>query len=70
MTSDLNVQALCRSAFPPATTEMPSRDLWPLVVDRMSAPVRLSWLDIGVAAVVAIALSRFPEWLLPLAFHL
>jgi hypothetical protein len=70
MTDDLSVQSLWRSAFPPATTQMPSRDLWPLVVDRISAPVRLSWLDISVAAGVAIALFRFPEWLLLLAFHL
>jgi hypothetical protein len=70
MTDDRSVQSLLRSALPPATTQMPSRDLWPLLVNRITAPVQWSWLDIGVAAVVAILLFRFPEWLLPLAFHL
>lgn len=70
MTDDRSVQSLLRSALPPPTTQMPSRDLWPLVVNRISAPVQWSWLDISLAVVVAIALFRFPEWLLPLAFHL
>ena len=69
MTDDRSVQSLLRSALPPATTQMPSRDLWPLVVNRISAPVRWSWLDISLAAVVAMALFKFPECLLPLAFH-
>jgi hypothetical protein len=70
MTDDHDVQSLLRSALPPSTTQVPSRDLWPLVVNRLSAPVRWSWLDFGVAAVVAISLFRFPEWLVLLAFHL
>jgi hypothetical protein len=70
MTDELSAQSLWRSAFPPATTQMPSRDVWPLVVDRISAPVQWSWLDISLAAVVAIALFKFPEYLLLLAFHL
>jgi hypothetical protein len=70
MTGEHSVPSLWRSVFPPATTQMPSRDLWPLVVNRISAPVQWSWLDFGVAAVVVIALFKFPEWLVVLAFHL
>jgi hypothetical protein len=70
MTENQSVQSLLRAALPPATRELPSRDLWPLVVDSISARVRWSWLDVGVAAIVAIALVRSPEWLVPLAFHL
>ena len=70
MTDDRGVESLLRSALRPPPTQIPSRDLWPDVVGRISAPVRVSWLDLGLALAVAIALFTFPEWLLPLAFHL
>lgn len=70
MTDELSAQSLWRSAFPPPAHQLPSRDLWPLLVHRISAPVQWSWFDIGVAAVVVIALFKFPEWLVVLAFHL
>jgi hypothetical protein len=48
----------------------PSRDLWPLIVQRGRKPGRWSWLDLAVAVVVLILLSMRPEWLWLLAYHL
>jgi hypothetical protein len=70
MTDDERLERLLRSAFPQVPTQGPSRDLWPLVVRRSRAPVAGSWLDVGVAAVVAIMLLIFPQWLWLLAYHL
>jgi hypothetical protein len=71
MTEDLRLESLIRSALPPASATMPSRDLWPSVADRIAAPVvRWSWFDTGLAVGVTIALFLFPQTLLPLAFHL
>ena len=43
-----------RSAVSPIDgIEGPSRDLWPLIVNRLQSPVRLSWIDVGLAASVA-----------------
>ena len=70
MTDDDRLQHLLRSAFPPTADQEPSRDLWPLVVNQIHAPVRRSWFDISLAAVIAILLMMFPEWLLLLAYHL
>ena len=70
MTDDDRLQHLLRSAFPPTADQEPSRDLWPLVVNQIHAPVRRSWFDISLAAIIAIMLMMFPEWLLLLAYHL
>lgn len=70
MTDDDRLQDLLRSAFPRIADQGPSRDLWPLVVNQIHAPVRRSWSDISLAAVIAILLMMFPEWLLLLAYHL
>ena len=72
MTDHDHLEHLLRSALRPALAPAPepSRDLWPLVVDRIQAPPRWSWVDLGLAAVVTLALLMFPEWLLPLAYHL
>ena len=70
MTDDDRLQHLLSSALPPVAGQGPSRDLWPLVVNRILAPVRPSWFDISLAAFVAILLMVFPEWLLLLAYHL
>jgi len=70
MTDDDRLQHLLRSVFPRVADREPSRDLWPLVVNRIHAPARRSWLDISLVAVIAILLMMFPEWLLPLAYHL
>jgi len=70
MTEDDRIALLLRSALPPIDGVTPSRDLWPLVADRIATPVRGSWIDLGLAAGVAAALITFPQWLLPLALHL
>jgi hypothetical protein len=68
--TDERLQHLLQSAFPPAAGEGPSRDLWPLVVDRVQAPSAWSWLDVSLAAIVAILLVMFPKGLLLLTYHL
>jgi hypothetical protein len=70
MTDDDLLRHLLRSALPPRAALGPSRDLWPLVVNRIEAPAEWSWLDIGLAAIVALVLVMFPQWLLLLAYHL
>ncbi len=70
MTEDDRLQRLLRSALPQAGDLGPSRDLWPLVAKQLQAPLKPSWFDIGMAAVVLILLIMFPECLLVLAYHL
>jgi hypothetical protein len=72
--SDDRLKTLLRSAFPPPAGQKPSRDIWPLIVDRIEAPAERSWIDVCVAAGVVvgniIALVLFPRALLLLAYHL
>jgi hypothetical protein len=68
--TDERLEQLLRAALPPASAEGPSRNLWPLIADRIEAPVAWSWLDMGVALVSAIALIMFPKGLLLLVYHL
>jgi len=70
MTHDEPLERLLRSAHPPVPPLKPTRDLWPLIVNRSDASVRWSWLDMSVAAAVAIVLLMFPNWLWLLAYHL
>ena len=70
MIDDRRLQHLLRAAVRPVADGEPSRDLWPLVVSRVQAPMRRSWLDVSLAAAVAVVLLIFPEWLLVLAYHL
>lgn len=70
MSDDERLRQLLGSAFPRIAEPDPSRDLWPAVANRIHAPARPSWLDISLAAAIAILLLMFPEWLLLLAYHL
>jgi hypothetical protein len=70
MTGDDPLRQMLRSALPPPSAREPSRDLWALVVNRIEAPAGWSWLDISLAAIVALVLVMFPQWLLLLAYHL
>jgi hypothetical protein len=70
MTDDDRLRRLLRSAFPPTVSQEPSRDLWPSIVRQIRAPTRRSWWDIGLAAVIAILLLMFPDWLRLLAYQL
>jgi hypothetical protein len=70
MIDEDRLQHLLHSALPRIAEHEPSCDLWPSVVNRMRAPMRRSWLDTSLLAVIAMLLIKFPEWLLPLAYHL
>jgi hypothetical protein len=61
---------LVRAALPPLGDVEPGRDLWPRVVERLDARATMSWVDLSLVAIVAIALLLFPEGLLMLAYHL
>lgn len=69
MTDDTRILALLRSAVPPVVTAEPPRDMWPRIVKRSRDTARWSWLDVGLAAAVAIALLMRPDLLILLAYH-
>ena len=69
MTDDELIRLL-KAAVPPTLGRRPSRDLWPLVVDRVRGPVGGYWFDIGLAAGLILALLLFPEYVPLLAYHL
>jgi hypothetical protein len=69
MTEDARLLAVVRSAIPPVVTAGPSRDLWPLVLKRSQERPTWSWLDVGLAAGVAIVSPIWPDVLLLLAYH-
>jgi hypothetical protein len=69
MTDDELIRLL-KAAVPPTSDQRPSRDLWPLVVDRVQAPAGGHWIDLGLAAGVILALLLFPEYVALLAYHL
>jgi hypothetical protein len=68
--TDEKLIRLLKAAVPPTRERRPSRDLWPLAIDRVRGPVRGYWLDIGLAAGVILALLLFPEYVPLLACHL
>jgi hypothetical protein len=70
MNDDERLEHLLRAALRRANAPGPSRDLWPSIVSRSQAPVAVSWLDVGLAAVAAIVLLMRPGWLWFLAYHL
>jgi hypothetical protein len=70
MMDDNELMSVVRSAFPPAADAGPWRDLWPRVVDRVQSRPEADWIDLALAAVVAVLLVIFPEWLSVLAYHL
>ena len=70
MTDDERLETLLRAALARTTTRGPSRDLWPVIVARSRLPARWSWLDLGIAAVVAILLLLHPNWHQVLLYHL
>lgn len=64
------LQSLLRSALPPTTGEECASDLWTLVEKRLQSPIAWSWLDIGLAAAVAIVPLVFPSQALLLTHYL
>ena len=70
MTDDERLEKLLRAALGRTTGRGPSRDLWPLIVERSQESLEWSWLDVGLVAIVAILLLMRPSWLWLLAYHL
>jgi len=70
MTDEERLRHLLRTAVQRTAVPSPSRNLWPLIVSRSEAPRGWSWLDLSLAAVVAIALLMYPGRLWLLAYHL
>jgi hypothetical protein len=70
MIDDDRLRQLLRSALPPPTGSSPSGDLWPRVLRRIETSPGWSWLDMSLAAMVAVTLLMFPEGLFLLAYHL
>ena len=70
MTDEERIEKLLREALPMKAASGPPRALWPEIVARDRAPGRWSWLDLGIAAAVAILLWLRPEWLRVLVYHL
>lgn len=70
MTEHEDIARLLRAALPPATAQLPSRDLWPEVLRRTQTRTEWSWLDAGVAVLVVTALTWSPEWLWLLVYQL
>ncbi len=70
MIDDERLKELLRDALKPEPRRAAPQDLWTLIEARGHAPVRWSWLDLGIAAVIAAALLMEPAWLWGLAYHL
>ena len=70
MSDDERLESLLRETLRRPLPPGPSRDLWPSIVSRSRASAGVSWLDLGLAAVVATVLLLRPGWLWLLAYHL
>ena len=69
MTDETRIGVLLRSALPPVVAATPSRDVWLDIVTRSEGDQTWSWLDVGLAAGVAIVLTLQPDLLMLLAYH-
>jgi hypothetical protein len=70
MTDDEHLHHALRAALERTTPGGPSRDLWPLIVQKSRTPSGWSWLDLALAAAVVALLLMRPQWLWLLAYHL
>ncbi len=70
MIDDERLRRLVRVALPPIDDAGPSRDLWPLMLQRLDAGPRWSWFDIALGAAVTTLLLMFPDWVTALAYNL
>ena len=68
--TDEQLKDLLRASIPPAADDGRGRDVWPELAFRFEQGPRWSYLDLGLAAAVAVGLAVFPEWLWLLAYHL
>lgn len=69
-TDDEMLRTFLKKALPPVRVERPSRDLWPVVVERTSAAPAWTPADLSAAAIIVGALLLFPKWFWFLAYHL
>ena len=71
--NDDRLRKLLRDALPPIGDSEAPRDLWPAMlrrVDQMAQrPVRISWLDWGLAGAALVWLLVFPEGIPTLLYH-
>ena len=68
--TDERLGELLRAAMPPSAADDAPRDLWPSLASRLDRGPAWSFVDLGLAAAVAVTLLMFPEWLWVLAYHL
>ena len=68
--TDERLGELLRRAMPASAPDDAPRDLWPPLADRLERRQAWSFIDLGLAAAVAVTLLMFPEWLWVLAYHL
>ena len=69
MSTEQEFHQLLRSAVPPAETRSSERDRWPDILRRGQTTAGLSPIDLGMAAVLAVALILFPRVAWLLAYH-
>ena len=69
MTDD-RLGQLLRAALPPTQDSASLRDLWPSLEQRLDEGARWSLIDVGLGIAALLALLVFPEWLLPLVYHI
>jgi hypothetical protein len=70
MITDDQLSQLLKTALPAVEKDLPTRDLWRVVVQRSEARIEMSLADWSLAAIVVIVLLIFPEWFWFLAYHL
>ena len=68
--TDERLKELLRTAVTTPVADEPARDLWPDVANRFDQRPRWSYVDLGLAAAAAVALTIFPEWFWLLSYHL
>ena len=67
--TDERLKELLQNAVPPSVDDAQVRDRWPDVAMRFDAR-GWSYIDLGLAAAAALALTLFPEWFWLLSYHL
>ena len=68
--NDDRLGQLLRAALPPTQDSGPQRDLWSSLEERLEERTRWTLIDVGLGIAALLALAIFPEWLLPLVYHM
>ena len=68
--TDEQFKNLLGSALLPTDEGVAAADVWPRLSARLERTPRWSYVDLGLAAALAIAFFIFPEWLWLLAYNL